>query len=178
MKARPSDEEVKGMGPEFEKAWNQYFKDKPDKPLIFIGVMSTYSRNSQTSLVLPEIHLSFQKDDGSVSRIPLLEGIYITSKDVYSTPDFDAGFLSHPADLPPQVWAFKRVREIVRRMPCFRSELAPSIPKFPIGSKAASIDIPVEFSPKIAPEKSVTARNRAWRRWWRKRNGRRRSKWR
>jgi len=62
--------------------------------------------------------------------------IHITSKDVHATPDFDAGFLSHPADLSPQVWAYKRNREIVRRMSCFRSEYGPTHPSFPTGSAA------------------------------------------
>ena len=63
--------------------------------------------------------------------------INITSKDVNAPPDFDAGFLSHPADLSPQVWAYKKNREIMRRMPCFRGEYVPSHPLFPDGSTAA-----------------------------------------
>jgi len=63
--------------------------------------------------------------------------IKITSKDVYAAPDFDAGFLSHPADLSPQIWAYKKNREIMRRMACFRGEYAPSHPSFPAGSAAA-----------------------------------------
>ena len=63
--------------------------------------------------------------------------IDITSKDIYAAPDFDAGFLSHPADLSPQVWAYKKNREIIRRMACFRGEYAPSHPAFPEGSAAA-----------------------------------------
>lgn len=33
-KVRPTDEEAAAMGPEFEKAWNVEFKNKPDKPLV------------------------------------------------------------------------------------------------------------------------------------------------
>ena len=51
--------------------------------------------------------------------------IHITSPiDVYSPPDFDTGFISHPADLPAFVWAYKKSHEIVRRMPSFVAEIA------------------------------------------------------
>lgn len=66
--------------------------------------------------------------------------IHITSKDVYAAPDFDAGFLSHPADLPPQVWAYKKLREIMRRMRCCRGECASTHPPFPVGFAAACRD--------------------------------------
>jgi len=70
--------------------------------------------------------------------------IHITSTDV---PDFDAGFLSHPADLSPQVWAYKRNREIIRQMPSFQGEYAPTHPLFPAGSKAAcNGNDPLEYS--------------------------------
>jgi len=31
---RPSEEELKEMGPEFQALWDKYFKDKPDKPVM------------------------------------------------------------------------------------------------------------------------------------------------
>jgi alcohol oxidase len=74
---------------------------------------------------------------------PLSRGaIHITSKDVYADPDFDARFLSDPADLSPQIWAYKKNREIMRRMRCFRGEYAPSHPSFPVGSAASCRGIP------------------------------------
>ena len=70
--------------------------------------------------------------------------IHITSGDA---PDFDAGFLSHPADLSPQVWAYKRNREIIRQMSSFQSEYAPTHPSFPAGSKAAcNANDPLEYT--------------------------------
>jgi alcohol oxidase len=73
--------------------------------------------------------------------------IHITSKDFSQTPDFDAGFLSHPADLSPQVWAYKRNREIIRQMSSFQSEYAPSHPSFPVGSAAAcNAKDPLEYT--------------------------------
>lgn len=43
IKLRPTEEEASSMGPEFQKVWNEYFRDKPDKPLIYIGMFSTFS---------------------------------------------------------------------------------------------------------------------------------------
>lgn len=65
--------------------------------------------------------------------------IHITSSDINSPPDFDTGFLSHPADLAPQVWTYKTMREIMRRMPSFRGEIAATHPQFPRESMAACI---------------------------------------
>ena len=36
VKLRPSAEELKDFGPEFEQRWKEYFADKPDKPVIFM----------------------------------------------------------------------------------------------------------------------------------------------
>ena len=77
----------------------------------------------------------------SYLEYPLSRGeIHITSKDAYEDPDFTTGFLSHAADLPPQILAYKKNREIIRRMPCYRGEYGPSHPSFPVGSAAACQD--------------------------------------
>jgi alcohol oxidase len=69
---------------------------------------------------------------------PMSRGsIHITSRDVYDIPDFDAGFLTHPGDLAPHIFAYKKNREIMRRMGCVRREYEPSHPAFPTGSTAS-----------------------------------------
>lgn len=91
---------------------------------------------------------------GGYLEYPFSRGsIDITSKDVYAEPDFDAGFLSHPADLSPQIWAYKKNREIVRRMSCFRGECTPTHPAFSAESDAACREPPVsqEASNRIHP---------------------------
>jgi alcohol oxidase len=40
FKIRPTEEELKEMGPEFNELWDRYFKDKPDKPVMFASVVS------------------------------------------------------------------------------------------------------------------------------------------
>lgn len=42
IKLRPTKDEVRTMGPEFEEFWADYFTNKPDKPLIYIGIFTTY----------------------------------------------------------------------------------------------------------------------------------------
>lgn len=44
-------------------------------------------------------------------------------------------------DIKKHVWAYKKQREIVRRMETYRGEVASQHPPFPPGSKAAPIDI-------------------------------------
>lgn len=42
IKLRPTDDEVIEMGPDFQKVWKEYFVSKPDKPVMYIGLFSTY----------------------------------------------------------------------------------------------------------------------------------------
>lgn len=57
-------------------------------------------------------------------------------------PDFETGWLKDPGDndVKKHVWAYKLSREMWRRMPIFRGELAINHPNFPEGSKAAVIE--------------------------------------
>lgn len=41
-KLRPSPEELATIGPEFRDRWETYFKDVPDKPVIWFGAVSEY----------------------------------------------------------------------------------------------------------------------------------------
>lgn len=34
IQIRPTEKELKEMGPEFNALWDRYFKDKPDKPVM------------------------------------------------------------------------------------------------------------------------------------------------
>jgi alcohol oxidase len=78
---------------------------------------------------------------GFFSHYPQSQGsIHITSADdVYAAPVFDSGFLSNPADIAPLMWAYKKVREIGRRMVTFTGEIPSTHPPFPPGSAAVCI---------------------------------------
>lgn len=74
---------------------------------------------------------------GAYLNYPQSRGsIHITSKDPSVPPEFDAGFLSEEVDIQPQILAYKKNREIVRRMKCFIEEYEPSRPPFAADSPA------------------------------------------
>ncbi|ORY88111.1 GMC oxidoreductase-domain-containing protein [Leucosporidium creatinivorum] len=133
MKLRPTEAEIDAMGNEFRtEVWDKLFKDAPDKPVMFGGIVSTFLGDH--ALLPPKLKYAML---GCYLMYPLSRGsIHITSSDPFAAPDFDSAFLRHPMDLPPQVWAWKVVREITRRMPSYRGELAPLAPKFKEGSEA------------------------------------------
>lgn len=74
--------------------------------------------------------------------------MHITGPSLDDPLDFETGFFSddHDIDLKKQLWAYKKSREILRRMKHFRGELAVGHPRFPEGSKAACVntDAPLE----------------------------------
>lgn len=116
-----------------QKVWKEYFQDAPDKPLMFGGVISSFLGDhslvpaGKYMMVRPFLSLSCSSltlasiADGSLLDLfvpsfshacieltrladPLSKGsVHITSSDPFAAPDFDAGFLSHPADMDPQV---------------------------------------------------------------------------
>lgn len=42
IKLRPTDDEVHELGPAFKDRWETFFKDRPDKPVLWMTVMSGY----------------------------------------------------------------------------------------------------------------------------------------
>ena len=41
IKIRPNQEDLKVIGPAFQEKWEQYFVNALDKPVLWIGVIST-----------------------------------------------------------------------------------------------------------------------------------------
>lgn len=68
--------------------------------------------------------------------------IHITGPGLDDPVDYDLGFFSDEADvdLKKQIWAYKKHREIMRRLNTYRGEVAIGHPKFPEGSKAAAVE--------------------------------------
>ncbi|EIM87866.1 alcohol oxidase-like protein [Stereum hirsutum FP-91666 SS1] len=135
VKMRPSPSELEAFGPEFKRRWDTEFVDKPDKPVLWMGIVSMLVGDPST--VAPRKYFSL----GFYNEYPAARGhIHITDcEDVQAPTDFRTGFLDDMADVRPLVWGYKFTREIARRMPVFRGELAEMHPKFPNGSKAALI---------------------------------------
>jgi alcohol oxidase len=130
------------MGPEFQKRYEADFAPHPSRPLLLCGIVSAFL--ADPSLVAPGAYVTF----GSYTAYPYSRGsIHITSKDnVIDGYDFDTGFLNSEFDLKVQVWAYKLGREITRRLPYVRGEVALGHPTFRDGSKAVINDFPLRPS--------------------------------
>ncbi|KND87110.1 Alcohol oxidase, partial [Tolypocladium ophioglossoides CBS 100239] len=139
-KLRPSEEEVAHLGPEFQELWNRDFKEQKERPLMLIGVISSFLGD----------HMVLNEDNDGVPQYatiatytayPYSRGnIHIIAKDAQTPASFNTGFLSHPADLKKQVWAYKKQREVYRRTNAYAGELAIGHPKFREGRKATLRD--------------------------------------
>ncbi|KAG6819018.1 hypothetical protein H0H93_016330 [Arthromyces matolae] len=120
---RPTEAELKEMGPEFNELWKTYFKDKPDKPVMFQYLEYPASRGK----------------------------IHISSPNPYVEPFFDSGFMNNKADYAPIRWSYKKTREVARRMDAFRGELTSHHPRFHPASPAAAKDIDIQTAKQLLP---------------------------
>ncbi|KAH8664340.1 GMC oxidoreductase [Xylariales sp. PMI_506] len=134
-KLRPSDEDIAALGPEFKKAWERDFQDKPDRPLMLMALVQGYSLDpidgvepGQYVSVAPFTAYSYSSGH-----------IHITGPNWNDPLDFDVGFFNdeHELDIKKHVWAYKKSREIMRRTAMFRGEVPTGHPRYPEGSKAA-----------------------------------------
>ncbi|KAF8900882.1 GMC oxidoreductase-domain-containing protein [Gymnopilus junonius] len=151
FKIRPTQAELKEMGPEFNELWNTYFKDKPDKPVMFGSIVS--AAYADHTLLPPGKYITmFQYLEYPASR----GKIHISSPDPYKAPFFDSGFMNNKADFAPIRWSYKKTREIARRMDAFRGELTSHHPHFHPASEAAALDIDIQTAKKILPDAFTT----------------------
>ncbi|KAG2367035.1 alcohol oxidase-like protein [Suillus spraguei] len=124
IKWRPDDDELKAMGSAFQPRWHEFFRDRPDKyvgPLIGTLPPRNYMMAAYFTL--------YPASTGSVH--------IKVDENGKETLDFTTGFLDDPSDIIPINFAYKKTREICRRIPSYRGELADAHPKFPEGSAAA-----------------------------------------
>jgi len=134
------------MGPEFNKLWDTYFKDKPDKPVMFGSIVS--GAYADHTLLPPGKYITmFQYLEYPASR----GKIHITSANPYVEPSFDSGFMNDKADFAPIRWSYKKTREVARRMDAFRGELTSHHPRFHPSSPAACKDIDIRTAKEIYP---------------------------
>lgn len=68
--------------------------------------------------------------------------MHITGRSPDDAVDFDTGFFAdlNSIDLKKHVWAYKKQREVMRRMECYRGEFAPWHPPFAADSAAVCIE--------------------------------------
>ncbi|TFK98122.1 GMC oxidoreductase-domain-containing protein [Pterulicium gracile] len=146
FKIRPNEVELKEMGPEFNALWDTYFKDKPDKPVMFGSIVS--AAYADHTLLPPGKYMTmFQYLEYPASR----GKIHITSPSPYAKPSFDSGFMNNKADYAPIRWSYKVTREIARRMDAYLGELTSHHPRFHPDSPAACRDIDIETAKQLLP---------------------------
>lgn len=82
--------------------------------------------------------------------------VHITGPDIKDPVKFKTGFFDNGLDLMKAAWTYKKQREIVRRMPIYRGEVASMHPPFSVDSSAAirSLDQPL---PEDIPDIVYTA---------------------
>ncbi|KAJ7302451.1 GMC oxidoreductase-domain-containing protein [Mycena albidolilacea] len=161
FKIRPTEAELKEMGPEFNQLWDTYFKDKPDKPVMFGAIVS--GAYADHTLLPPGKYITMYVllfGSSSLQRnyrfqyleYPASRGqIHIRSTSPYVEPEFDSGFMNNKADFAPIRWSYKKTREVARRMDAFRGELTSHHPRFHPASPAAAKDIDIQTAKGILP---------------------------
>ncbi|KAK4140129.1 alcohol oxidase-like protein [Dichotomopilus funicola] len=153
FKVRPSDEDVAGMGREFQHRWEREFKNGPPRPLVGGALVMACLEDPSPA---PRQNISIS----SFNLYPESRGsLHITGPSPSDPVDFHSGILSDPAgiDLTEQVWAYKTHREMIRRTPMYRGEVAVTHPRFPAGSAAACVYLDITAD---AEEEESTKRRR------------------
>ncbi|KAF9219456.1 alcohol oxidase [Gyrodon lividus] len=144
VKIRPTAEELSSIGPMFQSRWETFFEHNPDKPLAIIAPVAGLTGGHST---LPPRKFTcmgyYTLYPESIGRVHIGSG-----DDANAALDFDPCFFSKPADIPPLNMLYKKARELARRMPSYRGEVASRHPQFAADSPAAckETDGPVPIS--------------------------------
>ncbi|KAI0070144.1 alcohol oxidase [Panus rudis PR-1116 ss-1] len=148
IKIRPNAEELADIGPAFQKRWNEFFANAPDKPVLWLGLLSGLFGDH--TIAPPRkffAFVSFIMHPSSTGYVHISSGT-----DPLAPPDFDPGYLTAPDDAELLAWAWKYTREFARRMKCYRGAYSVIQPKIPASSEAAckEDDLPVDIdAPKL-----------------------------
>ncbi|KAG2153654.1 GMC oxidoreductase-domain-containing protein [Suillus bovinus] len=136
IKWRPDDEELKAMDPAFLPRWKEFFQDRPDKAVAIFSAFAGYVQPLSRPLVPPPRNYM---TTGYCTLYPVSIGsVHIdVTEDGKEGMDFNTGFLDDPSDIVPLNFAYKKMRELFRRMASYRGEVTAGHPDFPEGSAAA-----------------------------------------
>ncbi|KAI2624524.1 GMC oxidoreductase [Xylaria nigripes] len=151
-KCRPTDEEVRALGPEFKAVWDRDFRDKPNRPLIFMIVANAHFPVQPAPVT--HRHMSI------TCCTPYLYSrghLHITGPNIDDPVDFDVGFFQDKSrfDVKTQVWAYKKAREVMRRTPFYRGEPAEHHPPFAADSKVACSTFDSDYNLDISNIKDL-----------------------
>lgn len=130
-KVRPSPEDEALLGPELRELWERDYKPRPLRPLMLTSSLAAFVGNHAG--IPAGQHYSL----GPYTPYPYSRGsIHITGPSISDEPEFDTGFLTHPADLQKLIWGYKQQRDVARRMQHYRGALPGGHPVFVEDSKA------------------------------------------
>ncbi|KAF9004051.1 GMC oxidoreductase-domain-containing protein [Cyathus striatus] len=153
IKLRPTASELEELGPEFEERWKSYFANAPDKPVMLFAPFTAYVGLNPNTPRGKYFSMCY------FTGYPVASGhVHITSGlDAYGRLNFKPGYLEDMADVVVLRWAYKKGREIARRMNAYRGELDLGHPEFPTESEAVPkpADGPVDMNTtkiKYTPE--------------------------
>ncbi|KAG0693212.1 hypothetical protein DFH29DRAFT_1040493 [Suillus ampliporus] len=129
------EDELRAMGSAFQPTWKEFFQDRPEKAVSilapcagYVALSSAFPHRNYLGAGYFTVLTLYPKSVGSV-HIKLeengREGI-----------DFTTGFLDDSSDIVPLNFAYKRLHELIRRMPSYRGEVPAGHPHFPEGSAA------------------------------------------
>ncbi|SPQ20683.1 22534b16-5b0f-439d-a696-17feedea025a [Thermothielavioides terrestris] len=152
-KVRPTDAEAAALGPAFKEAWDREFKDHPEKPIAIFTVLGGFPGDPSLAPGGPGLAISV------FTAYPFSRGhIHITGPQIEDPIDFKTGFFDDDGglDVKKHVWAYKKQREIMRRMPSYRGEMAVLHPPFAASSQAASIHLENGPLPTEVPDIEYT----------------------
>ncbi|KAH0833408.1 hypothetical protein J3R83DRAFT_12521 [Lanmaoa asiatica] len=121
VKVRPTAEQLTSIGPTLQLRWETFFQHSPDKPMV---------RHPCTSSIA--LTLAFELYPESIGSVHITSG-----EDANSPLDFDPDICSKAGDVAQLTLLYKMTRELARRMPAYRGEVAAYHPKFPHVSPAA-----------------------------------------
>jgi alcohol oxidase len=105
---------------------------------------------------------------------PLSRGsIHTSGSEIENKPNLHTGFFSdaNDVDILKHLWAYKKQREIFRRMKTYRGEVAILHPRFAADSKAAPVQIDHEPSDKVTDMGYTAQDDEAIKQWAREQVG-------
>ncbi|KAJ7170887.1 GMC oxidoreductase-domain-containing protein [Mycena crocata] len=132
IKIRPNARDLEVLGPTFSSRWQNFFVNQPDKPVMWIGPLASYTGGNAAAAGCRFFSMTYYTEyPTSLGRT------HIKSADPYTPLDVEPGFLDKAEDVAVLRWSYKWAREMARRMDSYRGEFAPDHPNFPAGSAAA-----------------------------------------
>ncbi|KAH8103817.1 alcohol oxidase-like protein [Cristinia sonorae] len=133
IKYRPTEDEVLSIGPAFQQTWRDHFANYPDRSVVWMGLGSFCFGGIPAAPKGPYFTVGlFLNHPSSVGHIHITSG-----DDATAAPDFHPGYLEHEEDFELLVYAYKRARELARRMAGYRGDFSGNQPQFAKDSKAA-----------------------------------------